>query len=391
LIAPPRIIMKKIGLTIILVISLVALILAGCNKIFPDGTLSGDIYFIGTTIQISGVSVDVSGKESVSSSEGAYRIEDLSAGGHIVKAEKKGFDSYSSTITLSGGSDVLDISMSSSVYTGRIYGTINGEYTGDPKSGFTVVVLNPDSTESQLTSTSDAKGYFQILSVPLGERSLIVRTLEDIVFETQISIGESEYVLDIAIHEDIFLTDPRDGRTYKCVVIGSQVWMAENLNYKPMGGNSWCYDDVSSNCSGYGRLYDWNCTTGDGHGNGQDICPVGWHLPADYEWGVLELFLGMSRFDAGYLDWRHTGDVGKELKSKSDWNGTDIVGFNALPGGYRGSYGGFFGISSDAYFWSSSPDGSEWAWFRSLNHFYDGMRRYGNFRGGGFSVRCLKD
>jgi len=62
--------------------------------------------------------------------------------------------------------------------------------------------------------------------------------------------------------------DSRDGKTYKTVVIGSQTWMAQNLNYGTMVLGSkdqnddskvekYCYKDQSSNCTTDGGLYQW--------------------------------------------------------------------------------------------------------------------------------------
>jgi len=119
------------------------------------------------------------------------------------------------------------------------------------------------------------------------------------------------------------LIDKRDGKKYKVVKIGNQVWMGENLNYEAKGfffftkGNTKCYDDQESNCSKYGRLYDWKTA--------KKACPKGWHLPSNAEWKILTKTV--SNNDDALL-----------LKATDGWesegNGTDAFNFSALPGGY---------------------------------------------------------
>ncbi|WP_308602805.1 fibrobacter succinogenes major paralogous domain-containing protein [uncultured Fibrobacter sp.] len=207
-------------------------------------------------------------------------------------------------------------------------------------------------------------------------------------------------------------TDPRDGKTYKTVKIGNQVWMAENLNYKT--ANSYCYEDKLANCHKYGRLYTWAVAmdsagvfSNDGKGCGEGktcaakksvrgICPKGWHLPSDNEWKTL--------FEAVGREYRETelGDItiriytaaGKKLKSKSGWdddNGTDDYGFSVLPAGLRYGDGNYSNGGKYASFWSSTED-------RSFNA-YDWYFLYGSgcvnsffsLKGYGYSVRCLRD
>jgi len=132
--------------------------------------------------------------------------------------------------------------------------------------------------------------------------------------------------------------DSRDGKKYRTVKIGDQVWMAENLNYNASGSK--CYDNEIANCNMYGRLYDWNTA--------RSACPSGWFLPDRGQWQKLVDFAGDNKI------------AGKKLKVTFGWdrgrNGTDTLGFSALPGGYYNSNTDKFIMGGDDGVWWSVSD-----------------------------------
>lgn len=122
------------------------------------------------------------------------------------------------------------------------------------------------------------------------------------------------------------VVDSRDRQVYRTVSIGSQTWMAENLNYKTPGADSGdCISNSVDSCAKYGRYYQWSQSvagtqgTMDGISKIQGICPVGWHVPTANEWEVLVngveratgvgidngayLFKARAGWEAPYIDW----------------------------------------------------------------------------------------
>ncbi|SHK67781.1 fibrobacter succinogenes major paralogous domain-containing protein [Fibrobacter sp. UWEL] len=186
------------------------------------------------------------------------------------------------------------------------------------------------------------------------------------------------------------LTDSRDNQTYKTVTIGTQTWMAENLNYDYNEGTakSFCYDNSADSCAKYGRLYMWSAAmdsaavfsaAGKGCGYGKTcastgsatlvrgVCPEGWHLPSKDEWNTLfDVFGGL-------------GDIDE----------SDLIGFSVLHAGHYYSGGDkFLGVGEYAFFWSSTELDSETVYYYV---FLGGSEVSFSKNYSGYSVRCLKD
>jgi uncharacterized protein (TIGR02145 family) len=173
-------------------------------------------------------------------------------------------------------------------------------------------------------------------------------------------------------------TDDRDGKVYRYATIGTQTWMAQNLNYDVIGSK--CAGNSESNCAIYGRLYNWQTA--------MNVCPTGWHLPSDDEWQTLVDFAGGDEV------------AGKILKASGGWgsnsNGKDIFGFSALPSG--AGYpkdDGFYDVGNYGYWWSedgnSSINGRCRIFMGTGRHRTIVGRNRNVFKGSLHSVRCVKD
>jgi len=200
--------------------------------------------------------------------------------------------------------------------------------------------------------------------------------------------------------------DSRDGKKYVYVKIGTQTWMAENLNYAISGskcsnGNNMVMSDENTPiCDTYGRLYNWatamaiastyNTTSYIASTKHRGICPVGWHIPSHDEWYTLLNTVGSS--------------PGTKLKTASVWEhssgiplGTDEYGFSALPGGGGNSAGAFSTLNLTGYWWSSSELSSNINYYRELAYtrVMSSNNENADYIHGGksqvYSVRCLQD
>jgi len=181
------------------------------------------------------------------------------------------------------------------------------------------------------------------------------------------------------------LADIRDNKIYPSVQIGSQCWMAKNLDYGMAVLSSqvqndncisekYCYNDLDGNCTNYGGLYQWDeLMKYDDTQAGQGFCPPGWHVPTEDEWQTLFNF--------------YKGDAlaGEPLQDNL------ISGFNALSSGvsYLNSSMRFKGFAT--LFWSSTSSGQFKALSHGMNTYDYSVSLYTSSRANAFPVRCLRD
>jgi len=200
--------------------------------------------------------------------------------------------------------------------------------------------------------------------------------------------------------------DSRDNKVYKKVIIGTQTWMAENLNYDAT--NSKCYSNSEANCTQYGRLYNWATAMGFGttctsntcasqvQSKHKGICPQGWHIPSDADWNTLRKYVNPSCSDSPV----GCADAGTKLKTTSGWNtlssyplvvGTDNYGFSALPGGLLDPWGNYKVVGSNGYWWSTSEYDRDNAYYLYMQGESDKAFFTASDKRHSLSIRCLQD
>lgn len=191
-----------------------------------------------------------------------------------------------------------------------------------------------------------------------------------------------------------------DGNVYKTIQIGTQLWMAENLkttkycdgtNIPLITDNSvwgnlltpaycWYNNDISSNKSIYGALYNWYSAASD------KLCPTGWHVPTYMDWKTLISYVGgvsgSKMKEVSTYRWKNTGN-----------HATNETGFTVLPNGVREKGGGysFNGMGLWCHFWSSTEasilNAYDWKFY------YDDwfVQEWNDSKQEGNAVRCIKN
>lgn len=208
-----------------------------------------------------------------------------------------------------------------------------------------------------------------------------------------------------------FITPVTDieGNLYKTVVIGTSVWMAENLKVTKLNddteitnasldadwialagpGYCWYNNDLDFNKPIYGALYNWFAA------GSANICPTGWHVATDAEFNALEVELGLPQTDVDIWGWRGT-DHGSKMKNTTGWNagenGTNTSGFSGLPGGYRfHNDGQFNGQNSLEYWWTATEHDAERGWYRRIDGNNAAVYKASTDKNAGKAIRCVKD
>lgn len=257
----------------------------------------------------------------------------------------------------------------------------------------------------------------------VGQLTAFIAQVEGFINSGILTIDEGQLLISVAENAIIAVegsfSDPRDGQVYSVVLIGDQLWMAENLRATKFNDGadiplvlddaewtnlttpaySWFQNDESTYGILYGALYNWFAVeTG-------KLSPIGWHVPTNDEFATLVDYLENN----GYGYEGSGNDVAKSIASSTGWSISSILGspgndqtsnnssgFSGLPGGLRGGPndgdGMFYGLGYWAMWWTTSEyiNGAAHD-FRLRNNGSNPWLNSSYYKEGAEYVRCIKD
>ncbi len=239
------------------------------------------------------------------------------------------------------------------------------------------------------------RGYVEIIidfTIPKSSSSSKVSSSSK---ENTDSSSSEEEALEELSSSSVFTSRPvsfvdsRDEREYSLVTIGSQIWMAENLNYVTIGGRaddrvaSWCYKNKDENCADNGRLYTWAAVmnlsevynTSSYTGSAvSGICPEGLRIPSEKDWLTLKNYIAASSYTLE--EYGFTTQVSGHYQETDD----DDAGFDNGP----------LSANPEMEFWSAT-EFTEKMGMRAEISSGSPIVLDSKYKVHAYAVRCLKD
>jgi uncharacterized protein (TIGR02145 family) len=193
-----------------------------------------------------------------------------------------------------------------------------------------------------------------------------------------------------------------EGNVYPTIVIGKQEWMVLNLKTTtyndgtpipnvadgPTWANlvtdayAWYDNDAVANEALYGALYNWYAVdTG-------KLCPAGWAMPSQDNWGALADALGGDVGAGGPM--KEPGTVHWQAPNAG---ATNLSGFSALPAGMRNVAGSFDQMGQVTLWWTSDEkliSLPRTAYFQDASYMNTATISAESPLTAGYSVRCFR-
>jgi uncharacterized protein (TIGR02145 family) len=263
----------------------------------------------------------------------------------------------------------------------------------------------PDTSDNQWTVDYDVQPYHaeytHLISNLSPETTYYVRAFAS--SEAGISYGnELSFTTPADLSGTVGAVTDVEGNIYKTISIGTQIWTAENLKTTKYSDGSpiplvtdpviwsnlttpaycWYDNEEATYKNLYGALYNWYTV------NTGKLCPIGWHVPSEDEWIIIDSYLGGEEVsgiklkEAGFEHWKQI--QGSRIA-------TNESGFTSLPSGWRTVWGEYYDIGEGSFLWSSTPCGLTGAAYRYHAVDCDDITSGCTTRLRGGSVRCVKD
>jgi uncharacterized protein (TIGR02145 family) len=242
-----------------------------------------------------------------------------------------------------------------------------------------------------------------------GQLNAFINEIEAFIKRDSLTMVEQGIILIKRANNAIILADgsfidSRDGYKYPVVLIGDQLWMAENLRATKYtdgtdislaattadwrnlttGGYCWYFNNYDNFGTKYGALYNWYAV------NTEILCPDGWHVPNVDEWMILTATLEGESVAGGKLKAIGTIEGGDGLWRSPNTGATNESGFTALPGGSRTPTGMFYSAGLYGNWWSSIPMNqlASYTLYATFNN--SRAIRGAYYNNHGLSVRCVR-